>query len=336
MRIEYEMLNKYINLVRKGENNQPVIDAPEEYLVFSFLTIMSAILNKKVYINFASKKIYPNLWTVLVGKSSLYRKSTSINMAVKVLRKINENLLLPSEFSLERLFQIISEREVGLFWIDEFSSFFSQFHRGYMTGGTSFFLQLYEGDLVIKRELIKGQYEIREPCISIISATTLDGITASLKERELRTGLLPRFNFVVALNDRTLIPFPDNISERKFLNFMDKIFFIETHYDINRGNIEITEKARKIYERKFNETFANKELKLEPDLSAFLIRIFNSILKIALICAFLEKRKEIIEKDMRFAIECGDILINSTKIILNQLCWTKQEEKKSFGYSAYI
>lgn len=325
----YEIISDYFDLIEKGyERGEPITDAPSEYHLFSFLTIVGALLDKNVYLYFSSKKIYPNLWTVLVGKSSLFRKSTSIGLATRILEDIQPGKLLPSEFSLEKLFEILSASPTGLFWLDEFSSFFQQFHRSYMTGGTSFFLQLYESDLTIKRYLMGGEYEIENPCISIISATTLEGISTSLKEREIRTGLLPRFNFVVVKKKQKNIMFPDTLSLKKLNALEEKLKSIVEFYS-TPYKVSITNDAIKKFEQFSGELLSNKEFtELDPDLPAFVTRILTSILKISIILACLEKRREVIEKDIEFATICGKVFIKSAELVLGQLCWNKSQEHR--------
>jgi len=281
---------------------------------------------------FSHKRIFPNLWIVLVGKSSTFRKSTAMSLAFKLANEVDENIRLPEEFSLEGLYELLSENPEGIFPIDEFSHFFKQFHRTYMSGGIEFFLKLYENDAQSKRLLKESGYQINEPCISILSATTLEGISSSLKEREIKTGLMPRFNFVVALKKEREIFYPDILHYNKFKDLAKELkerveYFSET------TKFEITEEAIKVFENFLN----SKRNRLKnSEFAPFLTRIFNSILKMSIIFAFLRGQEEIDKKDMETSCECGEILIKSASIILDQLCWTPFQEKRKKVLDAIV
>ena len=322
---EYKLIDEYFDLIKRGHNRgEPITDAPDIYHLFSFLTVIGALLEKRTFIYYSSKRVYPNLWVVLVGKSSLFRKSTSISLALKLVERTNNSLLLPTEFSLEKLFEILSTSPIGLFQIDEFSNFFHQFHRSYMSGGTSFFLQLYENDITIRRYLREGEYEIKYPCLSILSATTLEGISESLKEREIRTGLLPRFNFVVALKKEKEIAYPDILSFTRFSDLVEKLKKLLSEQS---GTNE--KKLREGAVRTYTDFVKDKSEKLRnTELGPFLTRIFTTILKLSLIFSFLGRKNFIDREDMEASCECGNVLIKSAEVVLNQLCWTPFQEKR--------
>jgi hypothetical protein len=56
----------------------PTTDAPREYLVACGLVTVGTVLSHRVYLPFGGDRIYPNLWVVLLGPSSTYRKTTTV------------------------------------------------------------------------------------------------------------------------------------------------------------------------------------------------------------------------------------------------------------------
>jgi len=321
--IENELLKEYLDITEHGRfRNEPLTDAPKIYHIFNFLTVIGALLKDNIHLQFSNLKIYPNLWVVLIGRSSLFRKSTSIKLAIDIVDKTNKKLILPSEFSLEKLFSILSEQNTGIFWIDEFSNFFSQFHRAYMTGGLSFFVELYDKSY-LKRSIMDEEKTIENPCVSILSATTIEGISIALKEREIRTGLLPRFVFVYANKKEKEIYVPDGIDYEKYNRLLDKVRTItEKVY----GSQKITKEAIDYFSEYQKQK--TKEYEVEsPDFFAFLTRIYVSILKIFLILSAIENKVidgDIIEKSCKL----GDYMIYSAKQVFENLVWTPTQERK--------
>ena len=59
----------------------PTTDAPREYLIASALVVVATVLANRVYIPWGGDRILGNLWIVLLGPSSNYRKSTTVKQA---------------------------------------------------------------------------------------------------------------------------------------------------------------------------------------------------------------------------------------------------------------
>jgi len=321
--VENELIKEYLEIIEHGKfRNEPLTDAPEIYHIFNFLTVIGALLKDNIHLQFSNLKIYPNLWMVLIGRSSLYRKSTAIKLAIDIVSKTNKKLLLPSEFSLEKLFSVLSEQNTGVFWIDEFSNFFSQFHRTYMQGGLSFFVELYD-KAYLKRSIMDEERVIENPCISILSATTIEGISIALKEREIRTGLLPRFVFVYANKKEKEVYVPDAIDWEKYNALLGKIKAItEKVY----GSQKITKEAIDYFTD--YQKAKTREVEVEsPDFLAFLTRIYISILKISLILSAIENK--VIDGDvMEKSCDLGNYIIYSAKEVFENLVWSPLQERK--------
>ena len=317
-----EIYEKYIKMIKEGlYRKQPITDAPLVYHLAVFYTIVGALIGKSRYFVYGNKKIYPNLWTVLVGKTSYYRKSTSIQLGVDVLRRIDNTILLPSEFSLESLTEILSEKPEGLFWIDEFSNFFSQFHRSYLAGGLSLFLQLYESDLTIERHLIKGQFTIENPCVSILSSTTFEGITSSLKERELRTGLLPRFTFFTALKKDFEIEMPDVINYELKEQVMSKLKEVLPE---SQASMPITQDAIELY-----SCYTKKTRTSDANLVGFYSRANITFIKLFIIETVLRGKDKITADIVNDVLnEFSEIIYHSIHDVFYSLTWTPFQEKE--------
>src|SRR5690606_611404 len=52
----------------------PTTDAPYQYHVFSAFALMASLLGRRVWVRDGAGKLYPNLFVLLLGPSSLYRK----------------------------------------------------------------------------------------------------------------------------------------------------------------------------------------------------------------------------------------------------------------------
>jgi len=69
-----------------------ILSSPIEYIVTSLLTGLSGVIGKRAYIEFDHIRIYLNVWSVIIGKSSTMKKTTCINRVLKDLEDINAKL----------------------------------------------------------------------------------------------------------------------------------------------------------------------------------------------------------------------------------------------------
>lgn len=109
----------------------PTTDAPRVYLVAGALVVVAAIVESKVYLPFGGDRLNPNLWALILGPSSFYRKSTCITKARRTIARLSEkdqqSILLPDEFSREAFLKRLSERGQGLLTYSEFSGALATF-----------------------------------------------------------------------------------------------------------------------------------------------------------------------------------------------------------------
>ena len=320
---KYQFIRDYLDMIEHGHfRNEPLTDAPTQFHLATIVSVMGTILGRSTFFRIGGKRIYPNLWTVLVAKSSVFRKSTSISLGLDLLRQISSDKILPSEFSLEKLIQVLEKTPEGIFHIDEFCHFFSQFYRSYMSGGIGFFLQLYETDTIIRRELISGSYLLENPCISILSGTTFEGISSSLKESEIRTGLLPRFCFVAVTRKDREVLLPDSISYSKKSQLVSLLNNIRTRWE-TPTSFEITDEARRAYEKDVVSLQSDTS-----DLVPFMTRLSIVWLKIAIILAASEGRSKIETKDIVASGELVKVFQSSIAYTYSYITWTPFQEKR--------
>src|SRR5262245_63461519 len=53
-------------------------DAPREYQLACGLATLAAVVENRIYLPFGGDRIYPNLWILVLGPSSFFRKTSSI------------------------------------------------------------------------------------------------------------------------------------------------------------------------------------------------------------------------------------------------------------------
>jgi len=194
-------------------------DAP---LIFHYtiaLLLISAIMEGNVRLYLSTGTMKPNLWILLLGTSALYRKSTSLNIGMSILRAVDPTLLISSDFSPEGLLQELSEQAKGVICRDEFSGFLeTASKREYMAGTKSTLMKLFDGSS-FKRRLRKETVEVVDPYVVLLSATVDKTLAESLTTEDFYSGFAGRF----------LLIRPDKLRPRKAVTLVESTSLDEEH-----------------------------------------------------------------------------------------------------------
>lgn len=255
-------------------------DAPNIFHKFCAYSAISAAISNHIYFEFGDLKIFPNLWIVLMAPSSLYHKSTAVGISRRLTHAANLNVSLPNEFTHEGLIDAMAIQSQGIFYFDEFMSLITALEKDYMLGAKAFLAHIFDCPAAYTRKLRGKDYEIKDPCVSILAATTLDWFQERLKERDLYGGFLTRFIFV-PFNEKkdrvlTFAP-PVNPDKRNHLAFMLE--------QISRlhGIIKFPPETMRIHDQWYEDIFINGCEKVSSLLGAFLNRLQIYLLKLSVI-----------------------------------------------------
>jgi hypothetical protein len=188
-------------------------DAPRVYHVACAFAVLSTIVERKVYLPFGGERLYPNLFALLLGPSSFYRKSTTIAKAKKTIAKLfhddTHGPLLPDEFSREALLKRLSERAQGLLSYSEFSGALAVFSRDYMLGTKELLADLYDCPDKYTRVVGAQTFTLHDVHLTILAASQTDWFLEKLKAGDVRGGFLARFSFWPAFEKPNFLAVPD-------------------------------------------------------------------------------------------------------------------------------
>ena len=184
-------------------------DAPTIYHVMMGYATLAAVVGNRVYFSLAGDRLYPNVWVVIIGKSSLFRKTTALNKSKQIVSRIEPKLIYPSDFSTEALIDTLAANPQGIFYHGEFRSLYGMLSKDYMSGAKALLTELYDSPPDYRRELRgKGSIVISDPCINLASATTTEWLTGKGTEQDFGSGFLARFLFVPAFVRERSLPLP--------------------------------------------------------------------------------------------------------------------------------
>lgn len=217
------------------------------------LWLLSAVSTRRVKYPVGGEEIYPNLYILIVAKTSLYRKTTAMKQVRRLMEAAGMSALrLPEDATPEALFDELSGVKPSNFdamtdgqraeWLkgravaaqrafikDEASSVFADLRKEYKAGLSELLLQGYDGDGGTVTKLLKGRGQItmKDVCLSFLGATTPVMMARYMTNEEVENGFMARFAIVTPEGPPTYstasdpVGVPSALSDRLRSIFMD-------------------------------------------------------------------------------------------------------------------
>lgn len=193
-----------------------ITDAPVQYHKGTGAVILSTIMAPNICLPTSFGVFIPNIWIMILAGTTTTRKSTSMDIARRILDDVMDDYLLANDGSPEGLLTEMGVRDerVSLFHRDEITGFMhSIMHKEYMAGTAESLTRLYDGQPE-ERKLRRETISIKHPFLVIMSG----GIKTRMEEiasmDHIRSGFLPRFIFITGQTSpdqmRPIGPPPDD------------------------------------------------------------------------------------------------------------------------------
>jgi hypothetical protein len=196
-------------------------DAASAYHQAGAFMVLSGLLAGSVRLPTSFGTIMPNLWFMLLGDTTLTRKTTAMDTAMSVVEEVDSDVLLATDGSLEGMMQALEIRPAkpSIFKRDEVSGLIEAMARkDYMAGMAEALTQLYDGK-TLKRVLKRETVTVREPCLLFFAGGIKTRVQSLLTLEHVASGFIPRFVFLTAESDISKLrplgpPTMQNLEER--------------------------------------------------------------------------------------------------------------------------
>lgn len=185
------------------------------------LWILALAATRRVKVVLGGENIFPNLYIFLIATTTVYRKSTALNLANQVIERAGLDFLkMPERATPEALFEYLAGRppanyrdmskDEQRYWSlgrtfaaqrgimeDEASGLLSEMRKDYMAGLSELLLKGYDGQGTL-RKLLKAQglITVKEMCLSFFGATTPVEWGRRISNEERQNGFIARFAIV--------------------------------------------------------------------------------------------------------------------------------------------
>ncbi|MDD2297912.1 MAG: DUF3987 domain-containing protein, partial [Sphaerochaetaceae bacterium] len=165
----------------------------------ALLSSLGAAISTSRWIKWGTRNIYPNIWVMLVGSSTLVRKTTSLNTGLYFnllfdSEHPDRNYKLPEDGSLAALLGVLGREKQGVLRHSEVATLLTMMSKGYNVNMKSTFTDFFDVPPTYKIQL-KGEGDIllERPIFSMATATTPLWLKKNLSYGDLESGFPARF-----------------------------------------------------------------------------------------------------------------------------------------------
>ncbi len=270
---------------------------------------MSTAVADGIHLVFKRKKIPLNVWTMIAGRSSLDRKSTSVNLAADIIREAFPHRIAPISGSMEGLLEFLTEEPCSIFVAPELAALLDQMEASYWKQGRSLLMDLYDGRSSYTRKL-KGReaVTIRKPRISLLAASAISLLDQTARATDWSGGFLARFLTIYAERSHFLAEPDEDGTKRE--NLIDDLADLGS---MRRATVKATKDARRMHKR-FSMSMDDLAQKSPEHLHGPICRLADHVQRVAAIYA-LTTDSDLGWRHMHQAISFGRLALNSIKAI---------------------
>ena len=351
MRDCHNFLDSYLDFTSGHESTRRV-------RLWCAVSIVAAALERKVWLDRGYYTLFPNLYTFIIGKSGLVKKSTSTAIAVNLLRECDVRIMserLTAATLIEQLTLSGKQYEANhkqfrhssLFaYASELSVFLEEVF-GAITPLLTTFYDCVPNDSTkpwIYGTIGRGERKIYGPCLNILGASTKAWLKNCIPTSEIEGGFTSRVIFVVEEN------LPDKLVAWPSLKEsfeIDKLRLIADLKRINAltGSFSVTDEAKEVfsewYEAHMRNVLPNNS---DPRMVGYMSRKGDTILKLAMVhsaarsdgleialddLGWANRELDALEKDWRNAFESVGIKSSLSyeiiQVVRNRGIMPKQE-----------
>lgn len=274
-------------------------EAPNNTLFWTGVSTVAGALRRRVWLDMAYFKWYPNFYVILVAKPGIISKSTTANIGMNLLRQVPGINWGPDVVTWPALVQAMAQANESFvdpatgeyipqcaitICSDEFGNLLNPQDREMV----DIFVGLWdakEGSFE-KKTKSSGNDTIVNPWINIIACTTPAWISGNFPEYMIGGGFTSRCVFVFAETKRQLVAYPKRLMEQDGGNEQLKEDLIHDLEAISllAGEMKLTEEAYLWGEAWYAKHWQDKHSHLDQDqFGGYLARKQTHIHKLAMI-----------------------------------------------------
>lgn len=280
---DFEELVPHHGWIRDYVEYTRFCEAPTAYHFFNAVTVIGAILKRNVWKSQGLWEIFPNMATLLVGPSTVTRKTTSADIAIHMALSTGQMRLVGENFTAEALVQELSEGDdaIGIAYVPELAATLTK--QKYNDPLIPMLTRLWDCPKILPcNRITRSNITLYNVALSLLACSNEAWLVESIPDSAFKGGFMARIIQVyqATTNRRfSLPPAPpagmgDNLRDR-----LEQAGFV-------RGEIHLTSAAEKWYDVRYNEILDT--IPEDERLAPFYGRCTDHILRVAIIIRLAE------------------------------------------------
>lgn len=190
-KLEDTFLDRYIKW------GSSVTDASSQYHELCGAMMLSCVLADKIHLELSWNRVYPNLWGLVLGESTLTRKTTAMELAMSFVNEVDEKSVISThDASAEGMIKALADRpeKISIYFRDEVAGFFHAMStKSYLAGMPETLTKLYDTPPIMVRPLSKETVTVKKPIFIFFGGGIQDRVYETVNEDFFFSGFLPRF-----------------------------------------------------------------------------------------------------------------------------------------------
>lgn len=263
-------------------------DGPLEFAKAGAIMALSTIALGRRWLDYGKGGIRPNLYTMIVGDSSVARKSTSVAFSRDATEHCEPERVGPSDYTIEGLLRWMNEKSQSGGRRNKYCIFSEEFGddlaRAQAYGGTmqTSFCHLYDGGTFEKVRAKSNTLRIDKPRVSMLSACAYPMMQKYLTANDWSNGFLMRFLFVAPQSIRPEMPVPPGFPQQFWDHATTALEVLNKDLQIAAKPLAVDQQAMALYMNVCDEI--KKEIEGKPHIvQTYSARFKISMLKVALL-----------------------------------------------------
>lgn len=271
-------------------------ESPEAFHLWVGVSILAAALGRKVYIDRGYYKLYPNIFCILVAGSARCRKSTAINIGIRLLQGIETTRVVAGKITPEKFLEELAngvevtpgkegeapqyKAPATLVHSSELSVLLTK--QSYGEPLIHLLTDLFDcPDKWEYKTKHKGTSTLHQVFLSILAATTPDGVAKGIPESALHEGFASRVLFCYQADTPRRNPFPVLTAEE--LSMYIRLRDILRERAKLEGEVKLSQNAMEWFHEWYQEFMA--DVAPERRLEGMYGRKHDHLLRIGMVLA---------------------------------------------------
>jgi hypothetical protein len=291
-------------------------ESPTLYHKWVCIAMVASCLERNVWLDRGFYKVFPNLYTMLIGDSAVYKKSTAIEIGKDLLYAIPDKpTMYEGQITVPQLVMDMggqekdetTDRYISKARITVLAPELSVFLRNKDMASEmiDFLTDFYTCKTKEWKARTKtaGKAEIASPCINFLAASTAEWLAKGITQADFGGGFMGRCLFIVPTELPRRIAHPSISPEQK--DARQRVIAQLTHIRTLRGQYSMSDDAKAYYDHWYN---SRPIIAATDRLKGYYERKAETVLKIAIIKATMDDSLEVGIEELKWAVQSLDAL----------------------------